>query len=92
MPTRIAQKEELFLGLALYLNAWFDLDTERVRADYQKITRSSCFDYARDYGLSEEQTEDLWFYINRMDREFLAWWQKKQPKAKEPRVKRGRKP
>lgn len=51
-----------------------------------------CFAYAEDYELDEEQKDDLWFYISRMDREFLEWWIKKQPKArtpKEPRVKQG---
>lgn len=48
-----------------------------------------CFRYADDYELDEEQKEDLWFYISRMDREFLEWWIKKQPKPREPRVKDG---
>lgn len=89
MPKRIEEKPELFLGNAVFLNAWFDLDTERDRTRYQRINRSMCFRYADDYELDEEQKEDLWFYISRMDREFLEWWIKKQPKPREPRVKDG---
>lgn len=48
-----------------------------------------CFAYAEDYELDEEQRDDLWFFINNMDREFLSWWIKKQPKAKETRNKPG---
>jgi hypothetical protein len=83
LPKKIAEKPELHVGSALFLNAWFDLDTERNRAKYQRINRSMCFQYADDYGLDEEQKEDLWFHINVMDREFLDWWLKKQPKVRQ---------
>lgn len=73
-------KPNLFLGSALFLNAWFQLDTERKRPD--SITRSMCFSYADDYELDAEQKEDLWFHIQEMDTEFLVWWKKKQPKPK----------
>lgn len=48
-----------------------------------------CFVYADDYELDEEQKDDLWFFISHMDREFLDWWIKKQPKTREPKVKQG---
>lgn len=51
-----------------------------------------CFAYAEDYELSEEQRDDLWFFIQKMDTEFLEWWMKRQPKPKgprEPKVKQG---
>lgn len=62
----------------MYLNAWFDLDNERVRPE--PIRRSFVFQYADDYDLDTEQTEDLWYYISRMDIAFREWWIKKQPK------------
>ena len=82
LPKRMQNAPQLRLGLALYLNAWYDLDLERDRSKFDPIKRSSCFDYAFDYDLSEEQTDDLWFYIGRMDREFLKWWKTKQPKPR----------
>lgn len=72
----------LRLGSALYFNAWFELDTERDRSKFETIKRSSCFEYAYDYEFDQEQTEDLWFYISRMDREFMKWWKSKQPPPK----------
>lgn len=89
LPTRIANKPELFYGNALFLNAWFELDTERDRTRFQRITRSMCFTYAEDYELDEEQRDDLWYFIQHMDREFLEWWIKKQPKPRETKGKAG---
>lgn len=73
----------LRLGLALYFNAFFDLDTERERIELQSIARSMCFQYARDYELDECQTDDLWFYIQRMDLAALKW-QKEANKRNNP--------
>lgn len=72
----------------MFLNAWFDLDTERERPN--RITRSMCFHYAVDYDFGSEQKEDLWYYIQQMDSEFLQWWVKKQPKAKTPKAPNGK--
>lgn len=80
MPKRVAEKPELFFGMALYLNAWFELDTERERPN--PISRSMCFQYAYDYDLTEEQRDDLWFYIHKADIEFLVWWKKRQRKPR----------
>lgn len=46
-----------------------------------------CFAFAHDYELSEEQREDLWFYIRHMDQAFMEWWIKRQPKPKQPRIR-----
>lgn len=86
LPDKIKNRPQLHLGLVLYLNAWFELDTERTAALAQ-IKRSDIFAYAHDYGLSEEQTEDLWFYVRQMDGEHLKRVQAKMPKT--PKGKRG---
>lgn len=78
----------LRLGLALYFNAFFDLDTERDRADLQSIPRSKCFQYARDYELDEWQSDDLWYYIQRMDLASLKW-QKDANKAASDAANKG---
>lgn len=72
LPEAVKNKPELGLGLALYYNAWFDLDYERERPN--PITRSMAFGYARDYDFSNEQTEDLWYYMKAMDAKFLPYW------------------
>lgn len=78
----------LRLGVALYFNAWFELDGERDRARLKSIPRSATFDYARDYELSEVQTDDLWFYISRMDHEFLSWYSTQLGNASDGNVDR----
>jgi hypothetical protein len=87
LPDRIKNKPNLFFGLALFYNAWFDMDSERDRP--KRITRGMCFNYAQDYDFDEEQTEDLWYHISRMDIEFLEWWKKKQPKPRKGKQPRG---
>lgn len=71
---------QLFLGLALYLNAWHELDGERDRNNLEPIRRSSAFQYARDYDFDEVQCEELWLYVRDMDREFLKFYKGKLPK------------
>lgn len=83
LPDRIANKPNLFFGLALFYNAWYELDAERDRP--KRITRSMCFQYADDYDFEEEQREDLWYFVSRMDIPFLEWWKKKQPKTRNPK-------
>jgi hypothetical protein len=85
LPKAMQNKPNLHVGLSLYFNAWFELDLERDRKEAEYIKRSQVFEYARDYELSHEQREDMWFYIQQMDREFLPWWLKRN-KPKEPKV------
>lgn len=77
MPKPIREGSSLFFGLALYFNAWFDLDYER-RDAFIPIGMSACWKYAEHFGFDEIQTEDLWYYVARMDREFLKWKKSKQ--------------
>jgi hypothetical protein len=68
LPDRIANAPELQFGLQLYLNAFFELDSERSHAmGLTRISWSSIKDYAIAYEFDEEQTEDLFFIIKRMD-------------------------
>lgn len=68
MPERIANAPELQIGLQLYLQAFFDLDSERSHEFAPKaIPRSKITEYARELELNEEQTEDLLFFVKRMD-------------------------
>ncbi|QJD54514.1 hypothetical protein [Sphingomonas phage Kharn] len=76
-------------GLALYLNAWYELDGERDRASYQRIKRSDVFEYAHDYDFTFMQTLDLWFYVRKMDGEFFEWYKKKFPPPKKGKGRNG---
>jgi hypothetical protein len=85
LPTDMINPPELFFGLALYLNAWHELDGERDRNKLEPIRRSSAFEYARDYAFDEIQCEELWLYIRDMDREFLKFFKGKIPKDTAPK-------
>lgn len=72
MPDRIANAPELKTGLQLYMQAFFDLDCERSHAlAPTAIPWSSVQDYARAFEFDEEQTEDLHYFVRRMDTEHL---------------------
>ena len=72
MPERIANAPELQQGLQLYLQAFFDLDCERSHATAPTAIPWTCVqDYAKAFEFDEEQTEDLHFFIRRMDSEHL---------------------
>lgn len=69
MPERIANAPELKQGLELYLDAFYDLDSERgVSETLGSIPWSKIKDYAEFYDFDEEQTECLFFFIREMDR------------------------
>jgi hypothetical protein len=73
------------------LNAFFELDFERDVSKFEPIRRSSCFEYANDYDFDLFQTEDLWYYILRMDKAFLKYRFDNRPKPpKEPKQQRTR--
>ncbi len=79
LPERIANAPELQEGLQLYLQAFFDLDSERSHAlAPTAIPFTSVAAYARAFKFDEEQTEDLVFFIRRMDTEHLKRLAKKQ--------------
>tara|TARA_B100001146_G_C15803218_1_gene273583 strand:- start:105 stop:527 length:423 start_codon:yes stop_codon:yes gene_type:complete len=89
LPDPIKNKPLLKPGLALYLNAWYELDGERDRTSYQRIKRSDVFEYAHDYDFTFMQTLDLWFYVRKMDNEFFEWYKKKFPPPKKGKGRNG---
>ena len=72
LPARIANAPELMLGLQVYLQAFFDLDSERSHANgYTLIPWSSIYSYAQTLDFDDEQTEDLIYLIRRLDSEHV---------------------
>jgi len=70
IPDRIANAPKLEHGLEIYLQAFFDLDTERNRGNgICPIPWSSVSDYARAFEFDAEQTEDLHYFIRKLDQE-----------------------
>ncbi|MCW2763976.1 MAG: hypothetical protein JWR85_4177 [Marmoricola sp.] len=72
LPDRIANAPELEIGLSLYLDAFFDLDSERSHAaGITAIPYSQIRDYANAYDFDAEQTSDLMFFIRNMDTDHM---------------------
>jgi hypothetical protein len=79
LPDRIANAPELEEGLQLYLQAFFDLDSERTHGmGLSPIPWSSMADYARTFDFDGEQTEDLFYFVRRLDSEHLKRLGEKQ--------------
>lgn len=79
IPERILNAPTLTQGLEVFLQAFFDLDTERNHSmGLQKIPWSKIVQYAEFKGLGKEQTEMMVYFIKRMDSEHLKRLEKKQ--------------
>lgn len=80
IPDRIANAPVLQIGLELYLNAFFELDSERqVGFSILPIPWRSIVNYAQVYGLDDEQQEDLIFLVRKMDNAHIERIRKKNP-------------
>lgn len=89
IPERIANAPELQPGLQLYMQAFFDLDSERSHAmGLVVIPWSSIAAYAAAFEFDEEQTEDLFYFVRKMDTEHL----KKLAEKQKANSKNGKRP
>lgn len=93
IPQHIANAPELFLGLELYYDAFWDLSSSRPSGfGPGQIPYREIWEYATLRGFSEEQRDDLLFFIPRMDEEFLKYHQSRleneQAARKPPKRKR----
>ena len=72
LPDRIANAPVLRLDLAMYLNAFFELDASRqVGMEVGKIPWHIMIEYARYHALSEEQTDNLVYFVKALDTAFI---------------------
>ena len=68
IPDGIANAPRLNLGLELYLQAFYDLDSERtIGLSLSPIPWSAIHNYCECNLLGEEQTENMHYFIRRMD-------------------------
>lgn len=78
IPKRIANAPILKQGLELYFEAFFSLCSCRVVGmSLGEIPWISIRQYCVMVGLCEEQTEDMHFFIQQMDREYLKFMKNK---------------
>lgn len=81
MPDRIANAPQLELGLGLYLQAFFDLDTDRSHGmGLTRIPWTSIKGYALAFNFNSRQTEDLFYYIRKLDEANLQYLDEKMKK------------
>jgi hypothetical protein len=72
IPDKIANAPELRLGLQLFIDAFFDLDSERTHGDnLALIPWRSIREYALAFDFDEEQTADLFYFVRKMDSDHL---------------------
>lgn len=84
LPTNIANAPELEKGLELYLNAFFDLDSERPVAGMGGLARipsSAVRAYRKEFELDEVQSEMLSEYISSMDAAYIKFQTAKNGKS-----------
>lgn len=81
IPDFIKNKPELSVGLDVYLQAFFDLDSERTHAfGPTAIPTTAMLQYANAFKFDDEQTEDLVYFLGQMDSENLKRVKKLQKK------------
>lgn len=67
------------MGLEMYFGAFLDLTSCRaIGMGLGPIPWTAINQYARAYDYSDEQEDDLQFYITRMDHAYLEWVNKKK--------------
>jgi hypothetical protein len=77
-PEPLLNKPVLDQGLRVYLDAFYDLNSERHHGmGYMRIPHSKIREYGVFYGYDEEQLYNLLLYIPRMDNAFIKVLQEK---------------
>lgn len=71
IPDKIRNAPELRMGLQLYLDAFYDLNTDRPSGwSLMPIPRSAIRDYAVAHDFTDEQKDSLLYHIPLMDQAF----------------------
>lgn len=79
IPDRILNAPRLEEAFALYLTAFFELDSERSNANGPTpIPWRSIAEYAAVFEFSEDQREDLFYFVRKLDAHHLGKMIKKQ--------------
>lgn len=78
IPDCVLNKPKLHIGLSIYLDAFFDLDSERSIGMVQgRIPWSKIVMYAQYNSFDEEQSDNLIYFIKKMDTAYLKRSEKK---------------
>lgn len=73
IPDAIQNAPDLLPGLALFFNAYWEVQSDRpVGFEPGRIPWSTAVKYAEMHGFSEDQRDDLIYHFGQMDEVFLA--------------------
>lgn len=79
LPDRIANAPRLQLGLEIFIQAFYELDSERSHGlGPTPIPPHLIKEYAATYDFDEEMTDDLLFFVRGIDKEHLKEIKRKQ--------------
>lgn len=69
LPERIANKPQLTLGLEIFLEAFYELSSDRPAGlGIGQIPFTAICQYADEYGFEGEQREDLFYFVRAIDK------------------------
>lgn len=86
IPDKFLNAPEVYPGLDMFYAAFMDMTSCR-ELGYGQIGPVNWLTvqrYCEVYGIAGEQREDMFYFVNKMDREYLNWLDKKR-KRKEPK-------
>jgi hypothetical protein len=82
VPRKIASAPELWMGLEIFLNGFFDLSsTRQVGMGAGPIAWIHIEEYCRALELNAEQTEAMHHHVRQMDNAWLDFTDKRQKKG-----------
>lgn len=75
LPKFIKEQPDLTLGLGLFYEAYWDLDSDRGGSGFGvgRIRWSAIADYTRAHGFEEEQADALFYLIKVLDSAYLKY-------------------
>lgn len=78
LPDHIINAPELFIGLELYLDAFWDLNSTRTSGwGLGPVPWSAINDFASTFELDEFQRDDLHYYVRVLDNAYIEHYSKK---------------
>lgn len=80
LPEKIKNAPEVETGLDLYIQGFFDLNTSRtIGMEEGPIPWSAIDGYCNSLELEDDQREDMFFFIRKLDSAYLDYFRSKQP-------------
>lgn len=93
LPDRIENAPQLFEGLSLYFDAFFDLDTTRNHTfGFVRISILDVKEYAQAWEFDPEQTATLLYVIPRMDTDCIEYLKGRRLQTENAHAKRPSEP